>query len=442
VVLSEGDNVPEAVKTAASATRLDIPWGLVSDKSLWKLANGGQPGIVVVDKFTDSTETPAFLPLSQVTDADAAEKFARVETVPLLSKWKDSLHAGFARLGLPVVELYLDFSSHKVAKRSRQLGEDIKPLARKLRGEIAFVYKHHDYAMALEEVGLNPGKLPAVAITRLSINVTSEPEAYTIKQQGFDAVTPKSIEDFIERFRRGEEEISRQSAMPLEKDDNPVKTVVWNDFERLTSSPGGALLVLVQPWDAETRSKELLENLVYLATGAKELAPTLLIAALDTSTNYVPPSLPHDKDAPDPSVFFFTQGNEPEKLVASDKWSLNELAKILSSRTGVPADKFLSWADIAKKQNPAPKVPFNDQFLPPPEVEGGDGFQSGQFPGMGNFPGMGGEEDAEQEERAALDAEDYMAPADKKRSAKRRAKKAKEEKKIEDALDDIFTDEL
>lgn len=236
------------------------------------------PGIYMFKSFDEKFAT---LPTSAATDEKAMHKWISSESTPLMAEVGPENYSKYASSGLPLAYLFYE----KDAMRS-EYGPIVEDIMRAHKGVINAVYidsekfEGHAKSLAIEE----DAKMPAFVIHEVEGDLK-----YPFNAKTRGALTKESLTKFVTEYVSGKMEPTYRSEAIPEKNTDPLKVVVYNNFESIVMDPKkDVLLELYAPWcGACKRIAPTFEEVAKLY-GAQE--DKIIIAKMDGSSNDLPKS--------------------------------------------------------------------------------------------------------------------------------------------------------
>jgi len=269
---SESDPEREVLHGVANEMNEEIVFGQALDEASHKAHEVTPPAIVLYRQF-DERKTV----YSDAMDADSLKAFLNENKMPLMDEVGPENFMKYMESGLPLAYLFLaDDDTRKT------LPEELKSVAKDFKGKVNFVWiDAAKYSGHAENLNLKQD-WPAFAI--------QEPQAQT--KFPFDqtkTINAETIREFVGGYVAGGIKPSIKSEPPPEKNDEPVKVVVAEEFDKLVMDQERDVLIeFYAPWCGHC--KKLVP--IYDEVGKKyaEHAGQIRIAKMDATANDIPPS--------------------------------------------------------------------------------------------------------------------------------------------------------
>lgn len=233
--LSEGDSKEKkAFADLAEQNRNDFVFGVVSDAEAAKAAGVSTPAVVLYRQF-DEPEVK----YTGKFNAEDIKSFLSSERIPLIDEVGPENFVNYFESGLPLAYY---FTEPEAEGREAAI-ESLKPLAKKYRGKINFVWidavKFVNHGKGLN---LQGDSWPAFAIQ--DIQATTK---YPLDNLGSDAA--KTIEDFVKQYDAGKLKPSIKSEPIPKEQDGPVHVLVADEFDKVVFDDKKDVLVeFYAPW--------------------------------------------------------------------------------------------------------------------------------------------------------------------------------------------------
>lgn len=200
-------------------------------------------------------------------------KWVHTESTPLMAEIGPDNYSKYMSAGLPMAYLFYDKDDMR-----KEFGPIVEEAVRPFKGKINAVYidavrfEKHAESLSL------PKKWPGLVIR----NVEGElnfPFAGKLNQ--------KEVSKFFEDYVAGKLEPTYRSEEIPAKDDGPVKTVVFKNFEKIVMDPKkDVLLELYAPWCGAC--KRIAPTYEKLAKAYEGVSDKVVIAKMDGTVNDLP----------------------------------------------------------------------------------------------------------------------------------------------------------
>jgi protein disulfide-isomerase A1 len=210
--------------------------------------------------------------------ADELKAFIRLHGTPLIDEIGPENFMKYVETGLPIAYIFLADDDTR-----KSVPEMLKSVAKEFKNNVAMVWIDADkYAGHAETLNLE-SKWPAFAI--------QEPASQTKFPFPQDQeITEEAIRKFVSDYAEGKLEPSVKSDPIPEKNDEPVKVVVADEFEKIVmDAERDVLIEFYAPWCGHCKSLAPTYDLVG-AKYAAQYSDKITIAKMDATTNDVPPS--------------------------------------------------------------------------------------------------------------------------------------------------------
>jgi len=225
--------------------------------------------------------------------------------------------------GKPLGYLFVDLT---VEGQKEQFVGEISDLAKETKGKMNWVYiDWAKYAKHSERLGLSGKTVPAIAIEKLEEGTHFVfDETATIAK---DAVT-----QWVNKFLAGEIQPTIKSEPIPESNNEPVRTVVANNFEAVVNDPTKDVLVeFYAPWCGHC--KKLAPIYDDLATAFKD-SSNIVIAKIDATANDVNPKFGIRGF---PTLKLFKAADKDHPVEYNGDRSLADLTSFIQQNTGAAA---------------------------------------------------------------------------------------------------------
>ncbi|CAO3649816.1 unnamed protein product [Cunninghamella echinulata] len=283
----------EAYADLANKLRDDYIFGLVTDDALAKEEGVKEfPSLVLYRKFDDERIELAS------GSGDEWQSFIKDNSLPILDQISGENFATYMETGLPLAYIFTDN-----ADDHDKLDEIIRPVAKAFKGKVSFAHIDASlYGGHARNVGLKEGEWPSFAIQNLK---TAAKYPLQVAE-----ITTDAVQDFLERFTKGEVEPSLNSEEIPESNDGPVKVVVGKQFNDIVLDKSkDVFLEVYAPWCGhcknlaptwEALGKVIQENKI----------DNVVIAKLDGTENDIPPEAGFKVEGFPTLKFFKAETNE------------------------------------------------------------------------------------------------------------------------------------
>ncbi|WWD09691.1 protein disulfide-isomerase domain [Kwoniella europaea PYCC6329] len=283
VLVAYGDAshpVPSAYSQYANTARDSYLFGQFTESSLPSIPESPSlPAIVLYKSFDEGY---SIFPASELANLEvsALTEFVKTNSVPLFDEISPENFGTYAEQGLPIAYLFADPSE---AESRDKLVEELKPLAKELKGKVNFVYidavKFIDHGKSLNLPG---DQWPAFVIQDLAAQTK-----YPLQEK---EVSAKGIKSFLDKFVKGEIQPSIKSAPIPEKQDEPVYKLVADDWENVFGDLDKDVFAeFYAPWCGHCQRLAPIWD-----TLAEKYATNsnIVIAQMDATENDIPPAAP------------------------------------------------------------------------------------------------------------------------------------------------------
>ena len=269
---SESDPERDTLYNVAKELNEEVVFGQALDEASHQAHGVTAPSIVLYRKFDEPKVV-----FDGKFEVDAIKEFIKQNQMPLLDEVGPENFMKYMESGLPLAYLFLADDDTR-----NTLPDEIKAVAKEFKGKINFVWiDAAKYSGHADNLNLKQD-WPAFAI--------QEPQAQT--KFPFDQtkkITEESIREFVAKYVAGEIKPSIKSEPIPEKNDEPVKVVVADEFDKIVMDEEKDVLVeFYAPWCGHC--KKLAP--IYDEVGKKYVnhANKVVIAKMDATGNDIPPT--------------------------------------------------------------------------------------------------------------------------------------------------------
>jgi protein disulfide-isomerase A1 len=252
-----------------------------------------QPGVYMVKKFDEG-----FAKYTGDIKAESLTKWINAESMPLMAEVSPENYAKYMSAGLPMMYLFYE----KEAMRN-EYGPMVEEAVKPFKGKINAVYIDAEKFEAHAKALTLPNKWPGIVIHEMDND---------LKFPFNGKIEKGELGKFVKEYVEGKLEPTYRSEDIPEKDEGPVKTIVYKNFEKIVMDEGkDVLLELYAPWcGACKRISPIYEAL------AKAYAPhsdKVVIAKMDGTANDLPKSA-NVKLTKFPTIILFKAGKKKEQV--------------------------------------------------------------------------------------------------------------------------------
>ncbi|KIR38827.1 protein disulfide-isomerase domain [Cryptococcus deuterogattii 99/473] len=281
VLVAYGDDahpVPEAFKEYAKGARDSYLFGQYLSSDLPSIPEN--PSLPAVVLYKDFDEGYAVFPSGEIAHADVDElsEFVTQNSMPLFDEITPENFGSYAEQGIPIAYLFADPNEGSAREK---LVEELKPLAKELKGSVNFVYidaiKFVDHGKSLNLPG---DSWPAFVIQDLA-DQTKFPLT--------GKATAKAIKDFVKKYVIGEVPPSIKSeSIPATQ--GPVYRLVADDWNNVYGDESKDVFAeFYAPWCGHCQRLAP----IWDTLGEKYANnANIIIAQMDATENDIPPSAP------------------------------------------------------------------------------------------------------------------------------------------------------
>jgi len=231
-----------------------------------------QPALVLFKKFDEGK-----LVYDGKFEVEDIKKFIAANKVPLVDEIGPENFMSYVDSGLPLAYTFVDDDDTR-----QPLIDALRPIAKEYKGKMNFVwidatkYAGHAGNLNLDE------SWPAFAI--------QEPKDQTkFPMSQKEKLTVESIKEFVAKYVSGEIKPSIKSEPIPEKNDEPVKVLVADEFDKIVMDKDKDVLVeFYAPWCGHC--KKLVPVYDELGKMFEPHSDKVVIAKMDATANDVPPS--------------------------------------------------------------------------------------------------------------------------------------------------------
>jgi len=269
---SESDAERETLLTVAKELSEDLVFGQALDEKSHEAHGVKPPALVLYRKFDEEKVV-----YDGKMDAESIKQFIAENKMPLMDEVGPENFMKYMESGLPLAYLFLaDDDTRKT------LPDEVKPVAKEFKGKLNFVWiDATKYSGHAENLNLKQD-WPAFAI--------QEPKAQT--KFPFDQtkkITTEAIREFVDQYVNGDVKPSIKSEPVPEKNDEPVKVIVADEFEKMVMDKDKDVLIeFYAPWCGHCKKL----TPIYDEVGKKYVkhADKVTIAKMDSTANDIPPT--------------------------------------------------------------------------------------------------------------------------------------------------------
>mmetsp|Transcript_10541 Transcript_10541/g.25658 ORF Transcript_10541/g.25658 Transcript_10541/m.25658 type:complete len:775 (+) Transcript_10541:22-2346(+) len=253
------------------------------------------------------------LPVSDKENATKLAATLAAHAVPPLDTYTWSKRAGLAKLGVPIMHVFL--GEEHAAER-----ETFLALAEKFAGRLISILIPRADTYMMKEFTLPEGKLPAFGIAQ-----GFDPKHDRFAYKGGD-FSLEPLTAFVDSVMNGTAKASRKSASAqADWTRGNVKAEVWDTLSARTPEDEALLLILYKPWDESYKKDHVVLERVAQAFSNLE---GIVVAHYDMNKNYVnQTAFPASPD----SQIFLVQGDAPPEQFKGSV-SQKEIFKFLAKR--------------------------------------------------------------------------------------------------------------
>jgi protein disulfide-isomerase A1 len=303
-----------------AANNDEQPFGIVTDKNLYKSLGVEKDGVVLLKKFDEGRNL-----FEGDLTADELKKFVSTNSLPLVV---DFSHETAQKIfGGEIKAHNLLFASRK-ASDFESILESFKKVAKDFKNRVLFVTintDEEDHERIMEFFGLKKDETPSMRLIKLEEEMTKfKPQSTQIDEQ--------SIREFVEGVLSGKVKQHLLSQdLPEDWDKTPVKTLVSTNFDSVALDKSKDVLVeFYAPWCGHC--KQLVPIYEQLGEKFKDSA-TVLIAKIDSTAN----ELEHTKINSFPTIKLFKRDTN-EVVDYNGERNLEGLTKFVESGGQTGAD--------------------------------------------------------------------------------------------------------
>ncbi|KAK9764406.1 protein disulfide-isomerase precursor [Basidiobolus ranarum] len=285
----------QELKEIAEDMRDDFLFGATVDSEVLKKFDIKEPGVILFKKFDDGKEV-----YQGKVNAEELKKFIRVSSVPLLDDIGPENYFSYIESGLPLSYIFFSNDDERTA-----IKKELLPIAKEYKGKVNFVFIDAEkYPSHAESLNLKT-EWPAFAIQNPDTNAK-----YPFDQS--KELTSANVDEFIKRFLAGDIQPSIKSEPIPEKNDDVIKVIVADEFEKIVNNEKKDVLVeFYAPWCGHCKSLAP----VYEKVGAAYAAHNdkIVIAKMDATANDLPIGTDFQIQG-FPTIKLFKAGKEKEVI--------------------------------------------------------------------------------------------------------------------------------
>lgn len=309
----------EVYSGVAEKLRDTYVFGASNDAALAEQEGVVPPAIVLYKQFDEGVTTYT----GDKFDAEAIEKFAKTGATPLVGEVGPETYAGYMAAGIPLAYIFAE-----TAEEREELGEALKPVAKKYRGVINFAtIDAKAFGAHAGNLNLKTDKFPSFAIQE-----TTKNQKFPFDQD--KEITHDSIAAFVADFAEGKLEPSIKSEPIPETNDEPVTVVVAKSYEQIVlDDTKDVLIEFYAPWCGHCKAlAPKYEELGGLYANS-EFKDKVVIAKVDATANDVP-----DEIQGFPTIKLYPAGAKDSPVTYSGSRTVEDLIKFIKENGKYKAD--------------------------------------------------------------------------------------------------------
>jgi len=331
-LFEDKESGPAKTFLEVAADNDEHPFGIVTDKSLFKSLEAEKEGIVLFKKFDEGRNE-----LEGEITSESIKKFVSANSLPLVVEF--SHETAQKIFGGEIKAHNLLFASKK-SSDYETIVEAFRNVAKDFKNKVLFVTintDEEDHERIMEFFGLKKEETPSMRLIKLEEEMTKfKPETNSIDEQ--------SIKQFVEGVLSGKvKQHLLSQVLPEDWDKHPVKTLVSTNFDEVAFDKSKDVLVeFYAPWCGHC--KQLVPIYDQLGEKFKDSA-TVVIAKMDATAN----ELEHTKINSFPTLKLFKRETN-EVVDYNGERSLEGLTKFVESGGQSGADPKQEEIDEEEEQ--------------------------------------------------------------------------------------------
>jgi protein disulfide-isomerase A1 len=300
----------EVFGTVAEKLRDTYVFGASHDAALAEEEGVVPPSIVLYKQFDEGSTTYT----GDKFDAEAIEKFAQTGATPLIGEVGPETYATYMAAGIPLAYIFAETPEER-----EELGEALKPIAKKYRGSINFAtIDAKAFGAHAGNLNLKTDKFPSFAIQE-----TAKNQKFPFDQE--TEITHDSIAAFVSDFAAGKLEPSIKSEPIPEANDEPVTIVVAKNYESIVlDDTKDVLIEFYAPWCGHCKALAPKYDELGALYANSEFKDKVVIAKVDATANDVP-----DEIQGFPTIKLYPAGAKDSPVTYSGSRTVEDLIKFI-----------------------------------------------------------------------------------------------------------------
>ncbi|KAI1820776.1 protein disulfide-isomerase [Xylaria intraflava] len=301
----------ETYNAIAEKFRDNYLFGATNDAALAEAEGVTAPALVLYKQFDEGKAV-----FSEKFDEDAIVSFTKTASTPLIGEVGPETYSDYMSAGIPLAYIFAETPEERT-----ELGEALKPIAKKFRGKINFAtIDAKSFGAHAGNLNLPTDKFPSFAIQE---TVKNQKFPFDIEKE----ITPEAISTFVEDFSAGKIEPSLKSEPIPETQEGPVTVVVGKSYEEIVLDDSKDVLIeFYAPWCGHCKAlAPKYEELAGLFANS-EFKDKVVIAKVDATANDVP-----DDIRGFPTIKLYPAGAKSEPVTYTGSRTVEDLLSFVKA---------------------------------------------------------------------------------------------------------------
>lgn len=325
----------ETFTSIAESLRDDYLFAATNDAAVAEAEGVSQPAVVLYKDFDDKKDT-----FKEKFEKEEITKFVKSASTPLVGEVGPETYSGYMSSGLPLAYIFAETPEER-----EKFAEELKPLAKKLKGSINFAtIDAKAFGAHSANLNLEPEKFPAFAIQD-----TVKNHKYPFDQS--KKIVAKDITQFVQDVLDGKTEPSIKSEPIPEKQEGSVTVVVAHSYKDIVlDNDKDVLLEFYAPWCGHCKAlAPKYDQLAKLYTDNADFNSKVVVAKVDATANDVP-----DEIQGFPTIKLYPAGSKDSPVEYQGSRTIEDLANFVrdNGKHGVDAyvkEKVEEGGDVTAK---------------------------------------------------------------------------------------------